>query len=55
MVLRGRLPSTIRGGFAPAGPKDLRALPAGFHTAVMVDVVLLLPGEAANSERIIAE
>jgi 5,10-methylenetetrahydromethanopterin reductase len=32
-----------------------RALPAGFHTAAMVNVALLQRGEAANSERIIAE
>jgi hypothetical protein len=32
-----------------------RALPASFHTAAMVNVALLQPGEPANSERIIAE
>jgi alkanesulfonate monooxygenase SsuD/methylene tetrahydromethanopterin reductase-like flavin-dependent oxidoreductase (luciferase family) len=32
-----------------------RALPTSFHTAAMVNVALLQPGEAANSERIIAE
>ncbi|HWN01384.1 MAG TPA: LLM class flavin-dependent oxidoreductase [Candidatus Dormibacteraeota bacterium] len=32
-----------------------RVLPVGFHTSAMVNVALLQPGEAANSERIIAE
>jgi alkanesulfonate monooxygenase SsuD/methylene tetrahydromethanopterin reductase-like flavin-dependent oxidoreductase (luciferase family) len=32
-----------------------RALPPAFHTAAMVNVALLRPGEAVNSERIIAE
>jgi len=32
-----------------------RALPKDFHTAAMVNVALRQPGEAANSERIIAE
>jgi alkanesulfonate monooxygenase SsuD/methylene tetrahydromethanopterin reductase-like flavin-dependent oxidoreductase (luciferase family) len=32
-----------------------RALPAGFHTAAMVNVALLQPGEAVSSERIVAE
>ena len=52
-----------RGGTVPAmlanarrgAQKAGRTLPAGFHTAAMVNVALLHPGEAANSERIIAE
>jgi alkanesulfonate monooxygenase SsuD/methylene tetrahydromethanopterin reductase-like flavin-dependent oxidoreductase (luciferase family) len=40
-----------RRGAATAG----RALPARFHVAAMVNVALLQPGEAANSERVIAE
>ncbi|HKW92114.1 MAG TPA: hypothetical protein VJX92_09455, partial [Methylomirabilota bacterium] len=43
--------ANARRGAARAG----RALPADFHSAAMVNVALLQPGEAANSERVIAE
>ena len=52
-----------RGGTVPemlanarrGAEKAGRALPKDFHTAAMVNVALRQPGEAANSERIIAE
>ena len=52
-----------RGGTVPemlanarrGAEKAGRALPKDFHSAAMVNVALRQPGEAANSERIIAE
>ena len=43
--------ANVGAGAARAG----RALPADFHTAAMVTLVMRQPGEAADSERIIAE
>jgi alkanesulfonate monooxygenase SsuD/methylene tetrahydromethanopterin reductase-like flavin-dependent oxidoreductase (luciferase family) len=43
--------ANVRRGAEKAG----RVVPAGFHTAAMVNVALLQPGEAANSDRVIAE
>ncbi len=59
----GLISGLPRGGTVPemlanarrGAEKAGRALPADFHTAAMVNVALLQPGEAANSERIIAE
>jgi hypothetical protein len=43
--------ANVRRGAEKAG----RTVPADFHTSAMVNVALLQPGEAANSERIVAE
>ncbi len=62
-LANGLVSGMPRGGTVPemlanarrGAQKTGRALPAGFHTAAMVNVALLQPGEAANSERIVAE
>ncbi|MBT6275750.1 MAG: LLM class flavin-dependent oxidoreductase, partial [Chromatiales bacterium] len=41
----------VRRGAASSG----RTLPASFHTSAMVNVALLEPGEAANSERVLSQ
>ena len=59
----GLISGLPRGGTVPemlanarrGAQKAGRTLPAGFHTAAMVNVALLQPGEAANSDRILAE
>src|SRR3977135_2786277 len=59
----GLISGLPRGGTVPemlanarrGAQKAGRALPAGFHTAAMVNVALRRPGEVANSEHIIAE
>jgi alkanesulfonate monooxygenase SsuD/methylene tetrahydromethanopterin reductase-like flavin-dependent oxidoreductase (luciferase family) len=59
----GLISGLPRGGTVPemlanarrGAARARRALSASFHTAAMVNVALLLPGEALNSARIIAE
>ncbi|MBI4081546.1 MAG: LLM class flavin-dependent oxidoreductase [Candidatus Lambdaproteobacteria bacterium] len=47
----GQAMANVRRGAERAG----RKLPAGFHTAALLNVLMLEPGEALNSPRVIAE
>jgi alkanesulfonate monooxygenase SsuD/methylene tetrahydromethanopterin reductase-like flavin-dependent oxidoreductase (luciferase family) len=52
---RGGTVSEMLANARRGAEKAGRALPAGFHIAAMVNLAVRQPGEATNSERVIAE